>query len=116
MSVVNFGSVPCGCSECAVGAPASTPTSVGAPHGGGHHLPPALKAHEFKNKPGANCSAKPTQLAQTGPNWPLHFLPRHPFALRWVTWRAVQSHNPPPLPSPTRHGSAFDCGAARFDC
>jgi hypothetical protein len=36
--------------------------------------------------PGANCSAKPTQLAQTGPNWPLPFLPRHTFAPRWVTW------------------------------
>jgi hypothetical protein len=67
MSVVNFGSVPCGCSECAVGAPASTPTSVGAPHGGGHHLPPALKAHEFKNKPGDQRHHYPDHVNFAGP-------------------------------------------------
>jgi hypothetical protein len=48
MSVVQFGAVPCSCVECQAG-----PSAVGAPHSGGHHhLPPALKAHEYKNKPG----------------------------------------------------------------
>jgi hypothetical protein len=65
MSVVQFGAVPCGCAEClgAVGAPAS----VGASHGGGHHLPPALKAHEFTPKPGDQRPHFPKTVDFAGP-------------------------------------------------
>jgi hypothetical protein len=69
MSVVQFGAVPCGCSECrgAVGA-VGAPASVGAPHGGGgHHLPPALKAHEFRDKPGDQRPHFPKTVDFAGP-------------------------------------------------
>jgi hypothetical protein len=50
-----------------VGAPASTPAAVGASHGGGHHLPPALKAHEFKDKPGDQRPHFPKTVDFAGP-------------------------------------------------
>ena len=69
MSVVQFGAVPCGCAECrgAVGA-VGAPAAVGAPHGGGgHHLPPALKAHEFHDKPGDQRPHFPKTVDFAGP-------------------------------------------------
>lgn len=83
MSVVNFGAVPCGCPECKLGAVGAPPNvgaggvagvAVGAGHGGHHHLPAALKAHEFKDKlPGDQSKHYPMHVDFAGPGHDVTF-------------------------------------------